>query len=106
MNTESCLLCDKIQDYPQADNTEYICGSCVQLLLITTKEEKIKRYNIAIDKGYGRRAKAVKKFIIKGEYEDGKQQCGSPRNIRKRIKRKRSYGNVRGIKTNNVETKD
>ena len=78
----SCLFCNLPEpNYKQDPQVDFICGTCVQLLLRADQEDLKKAYVKAIEKGYLNKASAIETFLIP-EDMDGKRPG------KKRIKRK------------------
>lgn len=66
-DTHVCLLCNKPdRGYIPSPDTDFICGSCVQLLLITDKDELQAAHAVALEKGCLGNAKAIEIFLRKG----------------------------------------
>jgi hypothetical protein len=61
---EACLFCDHCEP-GHGSSCEYVCGSCVQLLLNADLEDLKRAHTKAIDKGYQNKAKAIEFFIEK-----------------------------------------
>ena len=73
MNLDLCLFCNKPKkNYRPSPDTDYICGTCVQLLLNSDQQELERAYAKAKALGYNRKAMAIESFLNKGN-EDGKQ---------------------------------
>ena len=45
--SNNCVVCHEVEEYPRAPGTIYICGSCVQQLLLTDQMEILEAYNEA-----------------------------------------------------------
>ncbi len=59
---EECLFCDRDNHKP-GKNCDYVCGSCVQLLLSGTQDDLGRSYKKATDLGLKRKAFAIRMFI-------------------------------------------
>ena len=85
----NCLFCNKSDDTKRPKNTDYVCGTCVVLILAYTREEREKACKFTEDciatikksdnlnkkeliKRYDRKLNALKIFTKEGNY-DGEQ---------------------------------
>jgi hypothetical protein len=85
MNMKLCLFCNEQVYKTDAD---YICGSCVQLLLNADQADLERAYKNAIDKGYSNKARAIESFFIPEEINVRKTQKSKRNMVRKRPLRK------------------
>ena len=68
-----CLFCnDQEPNYNPSPNKDYICSSCVQLLLSASQEDLKRAYAKALSLGYQNKARAIESFII--DEEDKNEQ--------------------------------
>jgi hypothetical protein len=69
-----CLFCNEPdRSYKPEPDKDFICGSCVQLLLRADQDDLKRAYAKAIDMEYKRKAEALKLFLHDGEnYEQRK----------------------------------
>ena len=56
-----CLFCSKLE---HKTDGEYVCGSCVQLLLCADQEDLKRAYDLALKMDYKRKAFAIESFLI------------------------------------------
>ena len=86
---ETCLFCNCEENFNRNSGTEYICGSCVQLLFGANQDDLNRAHNLATDKGHVNKAKAIESFLIpEGHNEQRKPGSKFRINInRKRIVR-------------------
>ena len=92
---EACLFCDHIE--PGHDSgCNYVCSTCVQLLLNADADDLSRAHNKAIEKGYQRKAKAIELFIEK-ETPNG-QRKPKARKYERRPDRARTVRPVRNKK--------
>jgi len=90
-----CLFCNQPEkSYKPSPDVEYICSSCVQLLLNADQEDKRRAYAKAIELGLTRKARALESFITKEGEEDERRRPETKRHER-RANRKRSIRPVR-----------
>ena len=62
---EVCLFCNEPEkNYKPDPDVDFICGSCVQLLLRADQEDLKKAHAKAIEKGYLNKASAIETFLI------------------------------------------
>lgn len=82
----NCLFCNREEGhgYRPGKKIDFICSSCVQILLSAEQVHLKRAHKKAIDKGYINKAEAIESFLIL-EVEDGKRP--TKRN-RKNINRK------------------
>ena len=61
----NCLFCGTERDAKRVDSTakSYICSNCVQTLVNLSQEQLRKAYDLATEKGYSNKAKAIESFI-------------------------------------------
>ena len=79
---ETCLFCNEPEkNYKPGPDVDFVCGTCVQLLLRADQEDLKKAHAKAIEKGYLNKASAIETFL-KPEDIDGKRPG------KKRTKRK------------------
>ena len=64
MSAGACLFCNRFEYKSDCD---YICGSCVQILLSVDQAELKRAHEKAVDKGYGNKARAIESFLIPEE---------------------------------------
>jgi len=65
-----CLFCNGPgKNYKPPPGVEFICGICVQLLLMADQEDLTSAYAGAIEKDYTGKAEAIKMFIERKENE-------------------------------------
>jgi hypothetical protein len=69
-----CLLCNGTdKSYKPEPDKDFICGSCVQLLLRADQDDLKQAYAKAIEKGYINKARAIESFLPNGgNYEQRK----------------------------------
>jgi len=70
-----CLFCAITEDNKPND-IEFVCSSCVQLLVNQTQEDLKKAYAKAIEKNYPGKAEAIRMFLtseIEGDESNGKR---------------------------------
>jgi hypothetical protein len=64
----SCLFCNgKEKNYRPVAGIDFICGSCVQLLLGADQDDLKRAHAKAVKKGYTNKARAIESFIIPEE---------------------------------------
>ncbi len=85
MNMGLCLFCNEQVYKTDAD---YICGSCVQLLLEADQTDLKQAHAKVIKKGYSNKVRAIESFLILEEV-----------NVRKTEKLKRNMGRQRPMRT-------
>jgi hypothetical protein len=75
---EQCLFCDNnTRSYVPATGTDFICGSCVQLLLHADAEDLRRSHKKAMNLGLTRKATAIESFVkieIDKEEENGARE--------------------------------
>ena len=73
---ECCLFCNfPEKNYKPAPDTDFICGSCAQVLLSTDQDELRRAHPKAVAKGYMGKAEAIEPFIeIGGTNEQRKPE--------------------------------
>ena len=70
---ETCLFCNGTEkNYKPGPDVEFICGTCVQLLLRADKEDLKRAYKKALDLGYSRKARAIETFLTEEKTIDRK----------------------------------
>jgi hypothetical protein len=86
---ETCLFCNCEENFNRNPGTEYICGSCVQLLFGVNQDDLNRAHNLATNKGHVSKAKAIESFLIpEGHNKQRKPESKFRINInRKRIAR-------------------
>jgi len=63
-----CLFCnDQEPNYYPAPNKDFICSSCVQLLLSADQEDLKRAYTKAFSLGYQNKARAIESFLMNEE---------------------------------------
>ena len=85
----NCLFCcDPDTDDKPESSKDFICSLCVQILISATQEELKRAHTKAIEKGYARKAKAIKSFLIEGMVNNDRETKTIRRNlVRERIMR-------------------
>ena len=85
-----CLFCDgQEKNYMPMAGIDFICGSCVQLLLGAEQDDLKRAHAKAISKGYTNKARAIESFLEDKEKDEQRKpikKCGRYSN-RKRIDR-------------------
>jgi hypothetical protein len=71
MNMELCLFCNEQVYKTDAD---YICGSCVQLLLEADQADLKQAHAKAIEKGYSNKVRAIESFLIPEDKINGQRK--------------------------------
>jgi hypothetical protein len=66
-----CLFCTE-KNYKPGSDTEFICGTCVQLLLRADPEDLKRAYAKALKLGYLRKSKAIETFLAEEKTIDRK----------------------------------
>jgi hypothetical protein len=69
---------------------DFICSSCVQLLLGADQDDLRKAHSKAIEKGHPGKAKAIESFLIEDETNDRKTKI-----TKRNLERKRPLRKVR-----------
>jgi len=66
-----CDFCYLPKDVDKVDKraSSYICGTCVQYLINQSQEELLRGHNLATERRYERKARAIKSFM-EGESKD------------------------------------
>ena len=61
----NCLFCGMERDSKKIDSgaRAYICSNCVQTLVNLSQEQLRKAYELATEKGYENKAKAIESFM-------------------------------------------
>lgn len=74
--TWTCAWCGKVEKYSghKDPSKDYICGSCVQLLLKFTQDELKQAYRLAISKGNSGKAAVLKMFIQHERIQDNEKR--------------------------------
>ena len=86
-----CLLCNGTdKSYKPEPDKDFICGSCVQLLLRADQDDLKQAYAKAIEKEYPDKAEAIKSFIIEDEFNVRKAK-----NSKQNMERARPLRSVR-----------
>jgi len=86
---DRCLFCNGTErNYKPPPDTEFICGSCVQLLLRVDKEDLKRAYTKAVNLGYMRKARAIETFLTEEITIERKTQKSKRNMERKRPLRK------------------
>ena len=66
---KTCLFCSLPEkSYQPAKSVDFICGSCVQLLLSADQGELTRAYEKAVRLGYTRKASAIETFLVEVRY--------------------------------------
>jgi hypothetical protein len=69
--SESCLFCDQPEKSCKPSHTvDFICGSCVQLLLSADQDELKRAYEKALTKANIRKARAIKTFMVEESHAE------------------------------------
>ena len=85
MTTVLCLFCNQEEPgYKPSANTDFICSSCVQVLLGAEQLNLRRAHEKAVSKGYESKARAIESFLIPEE-NDGKRPA---KRNRKNLNRK------------------
>jgi hypothetical protein len=93
--SETCLFCNKTEkNYKPGPDVEFICGSCVQLLLRADADDLKKAHKKALDLGYSGKAKAIETFLPRKE-QHGKRPSKS---VKRNFNRKRTARPTRNKK--------
>jgi len=62
-----CLFCNgPDRSYKPAPDKDFICGSCVQLLLRADQDDLSRAHKEALDKEYINKARAIESFLANG----------------------------------------
>lgn len=89
---ETCLFCNKPEkNYNPGSDVEFICGTCVQLLLHADQEDLKWTYKKALNLGYPRKASAIETFLITEETVN----VSETRKIKRDLARKRPMRRTR-----------
>ncbi len=89
MTSELCLFCNGAEkNYKPGSQVDFICGTCVQLLLNASQEDLKRSYIKAMNAGYDNKAEAIKLFLIP-EGEEDEQRKPRPKIRRRHTDRKR-----------------
>jgi hypothetical protein len=84
-----CLFCNgQEKNYKPEPNKDFICGSCVQLLLGAEQDDLKRAHAKAIKKGYLSKARAIESFLIEDEINVRKTKKFKRNMVRKRPLRK------------------
>jgi len=83
-----CDFCYLPNDAEKVDKraSSYTCGACVQYLINRSPEELLRGHNLAVERRYERKARAIKSFM-EGESKD---ESRKPKRNGKHINRKRT----------------
>jgi len=65
MTAQTCLFCSLFEYKSEVD---FICDSCVQLLLDADQSELKRAYKKAIEKDYSNKARAIESFMTLEEF--------------------------------------
>jgi hypothetical protein len=85
----ACLFCNGQElNYSPAPNMDFICSSCVQLLLSASQEDLKRAHAKALSLGYQNKARAIESFLI----PEGKDEQRKPES-----KKRRRYTNRKRI---------
>ena len=84
-----CLFCNRTEkNYRPGSEVDFTCGTCVQILLGASREERIKAHQKAIAHGYLSKAKAIEMFLPReNDDEQRKPEKHRRHTDRKRIDR-------------------
>ncbi|HUT44543.1 MAG TPA: hypothetical protein VMW95_09415 [Desulfobacterales bacterium] len=86
-----CLFCNcQEPNYKPGPDVDFICSSCVQLLLGADQDDLHKAHAKAIEKGYPAKAKAIESFLIEDEYNVRETE-----KFKRNLERKRSLPAIR-----------
>jgi len=86
MTAVFCLFCNQEEPgYKPSLNTDFVCSSCVQVLLGAEQIDLRHAHEKAVSKGYESKARAIKSFLMQEE-NDGKRPA---KRNRKNLNRKR-----------------
>ena len=71
----NCLFCNgQEKNYKPEPNTDYICGSCVQLLFKADQDDLQKAQKKALEKGYLNKARTIESFLIPEDDNEQRKQ--------------------------------
>jgi len=88
MTEELCLFCNGTdRSYKHDPGKEFICGSCVQLMLMADQGDRKRAHTKAVIFGYPRKARAIESFLEEEETY-GKTKRAESNLVRKRAVRK------------------
>jgi hypothetical protein len=76
-NLETCLFCNRDEDYNRNPGAAYICVNCVQVLLMADQKELQLAHQLAVEKGYDRKIRAIVSFLIPEENVNGQRKPGT-----------------------------
>ena len=92
---ETCLFCDRTEkNYKPGPDVEFICGTCVQLLLHADKEDLKRAYYKAINKEHLRKAKATEIFLPRKEKHGERPD----KSVKRNFNRERATRSIRDKK--------
>ena len=74
MNADLCLCCNQEENYNRNSDTEYVCGSCVQLLFNADQDELKRAHELALAKSRADKVRAIESFILPEETENEQQR--------------------------------
>jgi hypothetical protein len=78
-----CLFCDRPEKTYQP-KVEFICGTCVAIILRASMDERRRAYEQALGSGHTRKAYALETFLPCMEDKDGKAENPERDLVRKR----------------------
>ena len=88
-----CLFCNQEEpDYKSSKNADFICSSCVQVLLCAEQLHLRHAHEKAVSEGYESKARAIESFLIPEE-NDGKKPAKRNRENLNRKGITRTLGN-------------
>jgi len=96
-----CLFCNGTEEnYKPVSQVDFICGTCVQLLLTASQEDLKRSYINAMNAGYTNKTEAIKSFLMP---ERGEDEQRKPRTkIRRRHTDRKRIDRTVGDKENRI----
>ncbi len=96
-----CLFCNGTEkNHKPGSQLDFICGTCVQLLLTVSQKDLKRSYIKAMSAGYTNKAEAIKSFLISEREEDEQRK---PRaKIRRRHTDRKRIDRTIGNKENRI----
>ena len=71
---DTCLFCGKPEKgYKPSKSVDFICGSCVQLLLDADQGQLKRAYEKAVRLGYTGKASAIKTFLVEDDNAEAEE---------------------------------
>jgi len=71
---DTCLFCGQPEkSYKPSKSVDFICGSCVQLLLTADQADLKRAYEKAVRLGYMGKADAIKTFLVEDIHAETKE---------------------------------